>query len=137
MRRDLQNVARDIWSLALKDDRPTGPEMQQRYGLNESQYNGVKRHVRELAAEAGILWGLYPPTGRYLAISPSLTGIAGAILDYQLRHWQEEGYSTKLTVRAAARQGLITFESSNQVDSLADEFDKRIDRLRRDIQDGS
>lgn len=135
MRRDLQGVANDYWSKCMAEDyRPTGPEIRRKYRLDDSQFNSVKRKIRQLAASAGLGWGLFPPTMRYVLVnSTDETEVAKAVIGYQLKHWQEEGLSTDLTVLAFARAGFVSPVFERQVHILASEFDDRIERLNAEV----
>lgn len=135
MSHDLKGYAEDLWARSKAGWRPTGAEIRMRYPINEDQFGQVKRYVRGFAKEAGIGWGYYPVTGRYVLVNPrGEDSVARDVMDYQLRHWADEGRAADDTFAAFHGEGYVSDAMNSQVHILADEFDKRVTRLRQEFE---
>jgi hypothetical protein len=99
------------------------------YRLQETQASYLKKRIREIAAEHGVIWGWYPPLNRHILAPHNRPDIAREILSYVLHHWKDAGANADLTFQAAEKQGYLSSEWRNQISAMRDEMDRRINRI--------
>lgn len=126
---DLLSIAEDLWDEILDGCQPNTSEIIEQYELTEQQVQKVKKLVRVMSAEYGVIWGWYPPDGRFILAPHNQPEVARVMLRYVLDHWKEAGANAHLTFTAGHRQGYVGENMSNSIDVLRSAFDREIDTI--------
>jgi hypothetical protein len=137
MRKDLNAIAVRIYNRVTKDPhpwRPTTAEISRAYKLTEKQTEEVKRKVKRIAAENGVIWG-YDPDNNHFTTVPDVGGetVAKRVLGYALSHWQSAGNSVMFQFLGGYKQGYVTERLSRRVRDLESEFSGRVDSLNQEL----
>jgi hypothetical protein len=124
---NLQEAAEKAWKrIQTRQWEPTTADLITRYDLTETQVQSVKRHIRKMAGDHGVLWGWHPERERFILAAHDRPDEAREILRYVLGHWKEAGANADHAFRGAEGQGLIKANWKNRVAKLRKDFDKLI-----------